>query len=654
MWLTTCRVVFTLTDHLGKVFSQQISKPIMITDDHKDKERKESAPPTPSDPLASTQAPGQYIFSSLPTPPPYPAGPQQSYSAPDLVAMAQGHNFIPPQHYARPQQFPFAHVPQHNAANAANVTLGLLTPQNRSRQASPTRLPEPQQKKRKASMSGRIFDQLRMTPMESPQIQNGQSTPYNFGNAPNGNALNGNTLHGNVFNGNALDDKASNRHVNGKAPNCAVIATRRPTQNQFTYAHRFANSQHAIGLRTNPPSPLNGTFGALTEANRSQSMGNFSTAIFSAPTSNYHSRAHSPNAGSFSDRMSYQPELAQALEHGLRNAEASNGYTQPRIAEATNGYTQTAEMINGYTHSRPTSQSGPQPNTQQPNQSSPPAMVQAVLQPPVIENIAPAKGSIVGGDLCIFIGKGFGSDLQVLFGAHKATEVRSFAVGETLSCRVPRGDRAGSVKISFVYPNPQRLPSPTIPTNHQYTYVDEDADMGAPQALQHPVQGQSAENPFDWGQTSQQYPVGNMMSQWAQGPNMHQQSSMHQQSGMHHHNHSHSSGKDFIETPPSYTDVLAEDDQRIADLKTRSTLRAVGDALIDQKATELFDIPVAEAESSKVTQRFTIGGKGLSREETVKLRAERNQQVKGLRSDRKLWTVWVSRSTSLTRVILLT
>lgn len=618
----------------------------MITDDHKDKERKASAPPTPPDPVASTQPPGQYMFSSMPTPSPYPAGPQQSYSAPNLVAMAQGYNFIPPQQYATPQQYPVAHVPQQNAASASTLALGSLTPQNRSRQASPTRLPEPQQKKRKASVSGRMSEQLRMTPMQSQHAQDGQSALYNFSNAPNGNTLNGNALNCNVLNGNALKNNVPNRHVNGKAPNRAAVAARRPTQNQFDCTHRFANSQHTAGFRTNPPSPLNGSFGALTEANRSQSMGNFSTAIFSAPTSNYQSRAHSPNAGAgaFSNHMSYQPELAQALEQGLRNAGATNGHTQSRNAGAINGYT----LTNGYTQSRPTSQSGPQANTQMhqgllpQSQPQPPAMAQTTLQPPVIENIAPAKGSIVGGDLCIFIGKGFRSDLQVLFGDHRATEVRSLAGGETLSCRVPRGDRAGSVKISFVYPNPQRLPSPSIATNQRYTYVDEDSDMGAPQALQYSVQGQNSENLFDCGQVSQQYPVGNVLSQWALGPNMQQQSSMPQ------HTRSHSSGQGFTETPPSYHDVLAEDDQRISDLKTRSTLRAVGDALMDRKARELYELPYAETGSSKVMQHVTIGGKGLSCEETAKLRAERNHKVKGLRSDRKLWTVWVSRSNSYT------
>lgn len=587
----------------------------MITDDHKDKERKNSAPRTPPDPVVSTQAPGQYIFPSMPAAPQYPAGLQQSYSAPDLVAMAQGFGFVPPHPYAMTQQYPVTHVPQHNIASASQITPGTLTPQNRSRQASPTGLPEPQQKKRKASVSGRMIEQLRMTPMQCPQAQYGQSAAHKLSNGPNVNGLNGNTANGNVPN---------RRLHNGIAPNGAAVAARRPTQNQLNLTHRFSNSHHGAGFRTNPPSPLHGGFGALTEANRSQSMGNFATAMFSTPTSNYQSRAHSPNSGAFSNHMSYQPELAHALELGLRNAQATtNGYIQPR----------------------PTSQSGPQPNTQthrsSPPQAQPqPSAIATTLQPPVVDNFAPAKGSIVGGDLCIFIGHGFRSDLQVLFGDHRATEVRSFAGGETLSCRIPRGDRAGLVKISFLYPNPQRLPSPSIGTNHRYNYVDEDSDMSAPQAQQYPIQGQSGENIFDCGQASQQYPIGNAMSQWTQGPNMQQQS------GMPQHTRSHSSGQGFTETPPSYRDVLAEDDQRISDLKTRSTLRAVGDALLDQKAMECFEFPVAEAESSKVMQRVTIGGKGFSREQAEKLRAERSQKVKGLRSDRKLWTVWVSRAIS--------
>jgi len=52
----------------------------MITDDHKDKERKNSAPRTPPDPVVSTQAPGQYTATPLrndPTISSHPRAPAQ-------------------------------------------------------------------------------------------------------------------------------------------------------------------------------------------------------------------------------------------------------------------------------------------------------------------------------------------------------------------------------------------------------------------------------------------------------------------------------------------------------------------------------------------------------------------------------------------------
>lgn len=113
-----------------------------------------------------------------------------------------------------------------------------------------------------------------------------------------------------------------------------------------------------------------------------------------------------------------------------------------------------------------------------------------------------------------------------------------------------------------------------------------------------------------------------------------------------------SKAQGFTETPPSYSDVLAEDDQRNLEMKTKSTLRAVGDALMDQKAQEAFDAPTTSTQTTDVKkssrkkshrmERVTIGRRPVSEEQKAKLRAERKSKVKGLKSDRRLWAVWVS------------
>lgn len=210
-------------------------------------------------------------------------------------------------------------------------------------------------------------------------------------------------------------------------------------------------------------------------------------------------------------------------------------------------------------------------------------------------------------------------------------------------CIAPPGDQPGKVPLRFQHQNPQQLPSPGIESNRFYEYVVEDRPKGVPQTLQNQSRNQSSEHMIDYGQPLQQYPNGMAMTQYHQQPNMPQ------------HRYNTSEGQGFTETPPSYHDVLAEDDQRILDMKTRSTLRAVGDALMDEKARERFDSVVAEPESSRamqrvtnspensmVMQRITIGRRGVSQEEQDKLRAEREKKVKGLRNDRKLWMVWVS------------
>ena len=91
--------------------------------------------------------------------------------------------------------------------------------------------------------------------------------------------------------------------------------------------------------------------------------------------------------------------------------------------------------------------------------------------------------------------------------------------------------------------------------------------------------------------------------------------------------------------PPAYEEIYPQTVQQDRDIKKVSSLHAVGDALLDQKCIEAFD--GVEAGSSSITAL----GKTLARnarmdENTMAVKVV-PKEVKRLRSDRKLWFVWV-------------
>ena len=528
--------------------------------------------------------PGHYNFQSGPAAPQYSTDLQQSCSTPNLPTMAKDPSIVPQQNLLAQRQFAASRTDSYHDNKVSQATSGTLTPQTRSRQASPSGLQEPQPKKRKASDSGRMLEQLRMTPVQASQTQFPRSPTQSFVNGPNG----------------------------------AAVTARRPAQSHLHRSNRSSNSHLGMAYTTNPPSPNHGGFPPFTDANRSQSMGNFSAAIFSTPTSNRQSRAHSPIAGAFTNPVDFQPDLTQALDHSLQNMQATDPYAQQRPTS------QPRSDINGQAQQV----TAPQP------QHEPIEFFPTSTEVLNVEELIPDTGSIEGGTNCVFLGSGFHPNLQVWFGQRRATSVR-IRSGTSLTCCIPPGERPGQVAIRFGQQNPQRLPSPSTETTHFYRYVASDRQNGISHTVRNQSQNPSSEDLFGYSQTFRSYSAENSMSQYSQHPNMPQ------------HRYNSSAGQGFTETPPSYRDVLAEDDQRKLDVKTRSTLAAVGEALLDQKASERFETTTTVAESSKVMRHVTIGSHGMSDEEREMLRAERNRKAKGLRSDRKLWSIWVGYARNL-------
>ena len=92
------------------------------------------------------------------------------------------------------------------------------------------------------------------------------------------------------------------------------------------------------------------------------------------------------------------------------------------------------------------------------------------------------------------------------------------------------------------------------------------------------------------------------------------------------------------ETPPSYEDVKAED-SRLFDLKTNTLLRAIGDAFADVKTATSFE----RVEASKAATTGTVTS---SRDDGIEvsegdLALTQRREVKGLKSDFKLWGIWL-------------
>jgi hypothetical protein len=91
---------------------------------------------------------------------------------------------------------------------------------------------------------------------------------------------------------------------------------------------------------------------------------------------------------------------------------------------------------------------------------------------------------------------------------------------------------------------------------------------------------------------------------------------------------------DIPSKPPAYEEIYPLPAKQDHDVKKASGIRALGEALLDQKCIETFD--GVEAGSSSVANA------GKTREgENVTTLEDIPKEVKRLRSDRKLWCIWV-------------
>ena len=386
-----------------------MSNSIMITDDHKTHPTP-NAGQHPQMGYPETPVPGAGVFPQAPSGH-YPTVgfTRNSFSTADLSRVNP--NFDP--RMMPNQARPFA-MPQESS----ETTSATLTPRNLSRPASPTSFSGQQNKRRKASGSSRMRNDLMMTkfsntPMTSP-IASKSTAPSS----------------GPAF--------ATNTSAGAFPPN---------------YAEPPGSLQYST---TNPSTPtttdgnlaMNLTWArSQSSDNLAQNMNMMSTASSTQP-SRQASRVPSPRL---------EPRTNGVLHtNGLHQ---TNGVPQINGLPQTNEYPQTSGLSQNHAQILTNSlQSVNAGSTSQPN--------------PVILNLTPAQGPKAGGIQVTCLGTGFYQGLEVMFGDARATTT-TFWGESALVCLVPPALQGGSVAVAFKHHYDQNITLP--PERQQYfRYVDDD------------------------------------------------------------------------------------------------------------------------------------------------------------------------------------
>lgn len=359
--LTGHRIVLTLKYSNGDIYGQRMTEPVMITDDHKDKEKKENMQQEPSIfGTPHTDGRGQFIFG-------LPAPLQQSQSVPDFTAMgphSQQSGFMLPSGLVSP---PYSMICSPYASNrnslCSQTGSGAATSETRSRPASPTRLLEGPSKKRRG-----VRAELQMTSMTSMtgghQAQASHVTDYSLG-----------------------------------TPFNAPAVRRTPVHHFSNRSNRRSNVQNPRGSVTNPPSPNHGGYGPFSGLNESHSITHAAQAN-SMPTSNHQSRGHSPGSGLQGQAMNSQSGFLHQVDQRLSNVQPSNAYVQPP---------------------NPQGISSPTPQPGLPHLLSRHQPIRQVE----VRHMDPDSGPLSGGGLCSLFGENFYPGMKVIFGNRQSPRVAS-------------------------------------------------------------------------------------------------------------------------------------------------------------------------------------------------------------------------------------
>ena len=289
--LTISRVIFTIKDYQDNMIAQTMTNSIVITDDHKTHAPPGTIHPSNGAFSDNSPVPGAGVFSQVPAGNHGPASFRNAYSTTDLHGMQQ--------HFNSQHRSPFA-VPQYSS----QTTSATMTPRHLSRQASPSAPSAQQNKRRKASGSGRIRNDLAMTKLQNP--------------APN-NCISG------ITSTNQSDPQASS----------GVAAF---MSNYTAPGQRLPMPQMPSQFNTNPPTPTTTDSNFFSSAQRSQSMENLQgfSGVFSAPGSVRPSRLPSPSLGPQSNGLPRNHAQTQANSLPCATG-AANPQRAPVIHKLTPG-----------------------------------------------------------------------------------------------------------------------------------------------------------------------------------------------------------------------------------------------------------------------------------------------------------------------------
>ncbi|SPO03396.1 uncharacterized protein DNG_06079 [Cephalotrichum gorgonifer] len=416
------QVIFTITDHLGRVLAQELTPSIMITDDHKNHVAPQLLSPSATQPGATKpQAPATSQAQS-----PQGQASQAQVSPAHLsqaqVAQAQASRAQASQSQTKPNPLnassrasqsvqPTSFRASQSVSDLSRLQAGppsasrpLLNPgaasaasRSLSRPASPSSLSGPNAKKRKSS-SGKVPVSMAMTPLDTvapgaapgkvPEAQSASTPPF---------------LQGGVFN-----------------PSDSTFAGGSPSAG----GSRFGATPSTPGMEDHPLfSPSAASSAAMEQA--------FAPHGFSASRSAHASRAPSPN--SFANVMN-----TAALQ------------------------TQFAHRFNAGSDSDPAATWNPM-GTSVPSEASEPM--------PTISRITPAEGSKLGGYEVTILGENLHRGLEVMFGSRKAMATWYWAENIIL-CVVPASPVAGDVAVTFS----KQPPGVSMLNPHKFRYLDDDED----------------------------------------------------------------------------------------------------------------------------------------------------------------------------------
>ena len=101
-------------------------------------------------------------------------------------------------------------------------------------------------------------------------------------------------------------------------------------------------------------------------------------------------------------------------------------------------------------------------------------------------------------------------------------------------------------------------------------------------------------------------------------------------------------------SPPAYEEIYPENAQRDVDDRKASALRAAGEAFIGRKCEANFD----HAEGSSSMDAVNLGSSIMTKSQREQLRAAHATKVKKLKSDRKLFLIWVCDRVQITSLYI--